>query len=244
MARVIGIMSGKGGVGKTTTALNLGLAIRSFGEKVTVIDGDIKNPNLGLYLGVYQPNFTLNDVIKRNVDLNEAKFMHASGIEIVPASLAPSNIGLSRLRDFFDASDGYYIIDFPPGLGKDTLAILDICDEGIIVTNPNMPSVVSTMRLINIIKSQNKKVLGVIINMLGRSYEIGPDIIDTVCSSPVVGQIPEDDNVRKSAMEKTPVLAYKPYTKASLEFKAIAARITGNEYKKPQLAGLRGFFAR
>ena len=53
MGKIIGVMSGKGGVGKTTESLNLGLAIHQFNEKVIVIDGDVKNPNLGLYLGLY-----------------------------------------------------------------------------------------------------------------------------------------------------------------------------------------------
>lgn len=245
MGRVIGIMSGKGGVGKTTIALNLGLAIHQFGHEVVVIDGDVKNPNLGLYLGIYSPPLTVNDIIKKDIDLNIVKHTHSSGIDIVPAPLllSSSGLGLTRLRDIFNKKEGYFIIDFPPGLGKETMSLLDICDEVLIITNPNIPSVASTMRVVNIVKSQDKNILGVLVNMAGKSYEIELDAIETVCSAPLLGELPEDENVRKSAMLKTPVLDHKPYSKASLKFKDIAAKITGSNYKKPQLSGLRSFFS-
>ena len=245
MGRVIGIMSGKGGVGKTTIALNLGLAIHQFGHEVTIIDGDVKNPNLGLYLGIYSPPLTVNDVINKNIDLNIVKHTHSSGIHIVPAPLllSSSSIGLTRLRDIFDKREGYFLIDFPPGLGKETLSLLDICDEVLIITNPNIASVASTMRTVKIVKNQDKNIMGVLVNMGGKSYEIGVDAIETVCSVPLLGELPEDENVRKSAMMKTPVLDYKPYSKASLNFKEMAAKITGNNYKKPQFSSLRSFLS-
>lgn len=244
MGEVIGIMSGKGGVGKTTIALNLGLAMHNFGEDVIVVDGDIKNPNLGLYLGIYQYHATINDVLKGRADLNDA-MIKKTGISIIPASLTStsSSIGLTKLKNLFNDMNGHIILDFAPGLGREALSFLDICDKNLIVTNPNIPSVASTLRLINIIESQNKKILGVVINRTGKSYEIAREDIETVLPGKEVWDIPEDENVRKSAMLKTPVLDYKPYSKASIRFREMAANILGKEFKQLNFPRIRGFLS-
>ena len=230
MAEIIGIMSGKGGVGKTTIALNLGLAMHLFGDDITVVDGDIKNPNLGLYLGIYHYPATINDVLKGGAGINDARCRHDTGISIIPASLSSTSyVGLSKTKSLFNDMSGHVIIDFAPGLGSDAMSFLDICDKILIVTNPNIPSVASTLRLINIIESQKKAILGVVINRTGKSYEISREEIETVCPGKPVWEIPEDENIRKSAMLKTPVLDYRPYSAASIRFSKIAASIIGKE---------------
>jgi len=244
MGEVIGIMSGKGGVGKTTTALNLALAIQHFGDDVIVVDGDIKNPNIGLYLGIYRYPATINDVMRGGAEFNNA-IIKKAGISIIPASLSStsSSIGLTKLKNIFNDMDGHVILDFAPGLGREALSFLDICDKSLIVTNPNIPSVASTLRLINILERQNKNILGVVINRIGKSYEITREDIETVCPGKTVWEIPEDENVRKSAMMKTPVLDYKPYSRASVRFSEMAANILGKEFKEPSFPRIRDFFS-
>jgi len=243
MGEVIGIMSGKGGVGKTTIALNLALAIQKLGRAVIVVDGDIKNPNLGLYLGIYQYPATINDVLKGSADLNSAKCTHSTGISIIPASLSSdsSGVGLSKLKKLFDETDSCIILDFAPGLGREAVSFLELCDKCLIVTNPNIPSVASTLRLVNIVESHNKNILGVVINRTGKSYEISREDIETVCPGKPAWEIPEDENVRKSAMLKTPLLDYKPYSKAAAGFREVAAGIVGVDYKEPGFYKLRQF---
>jgi septum site-determining protein MinD len=244
MAKVIGIVSGKGGVGKTTTALNLGLALQQLGEKVVVVDGDIKNPNVGLYLGLYKFTNTIQNVMKGS-DINEAQYLHSSGIKIIPASLSvdDSVIGFSKLKEAFSEMDGYVLIDLAPGLGREVLALLEICDQALVVTNPNIPSITSTMRFISIIRDMNKDVLGVLINRSGKSYEIKREDIEIICDAPIIGEIPEDENVRKSGMMKTPVLQYKPYSKAAIKFKEVAAKLLDINYDPPSFQGFRNIFS-
>jgi septum site-determining protein MinD len=243
MGEVIGIMSGKGGVGKTTIALNLAMAMQQLGKNVIVVDGDIKNPNLGLYLGIYQYPATINDVLKGSADLSSAKCTHSTGISIIPASLSSSSsgVGLSKLKKLFDELDSCVILDFAPGLGREAVAFLELCDRCLIVTNPNIPSVASTLRIVNIIESQNKNIIGVVINKTGKSYEIRRQDIETVCPGKPVWGIPEDENVRKSAMLKTPLLDYKPYSKSAESFREVAADIIGMDYKEPGFYRVRQF---
>ncbi|MCX6818663.1 MAG: cell division ATPase MinD [Candidatus Aenigmarchaeota archaeon] len=244
MAKIIGIVSGKGGVGKTTTALNLGLALQELGEQVIVVDGDIKNPNVGLYLGLYKFPTTLQNVM-RGADIKDAQYLHSSGLRIIPASLSidEAGVGFSRLKEVFNEMEGYVLIDFAPGLGREVLALLEICDNAIVVTNPNIPSITSTMRFISIIREMNKEVLGVIINRSGKAYEIKREDIEIICDAPIIGEIPEDENVRKSAMMKTPVLHYKPYSKAAIKFKGVAARLLDMDYEPPSFSNIRNIFS-
>ncbi len=235
MGKTIGIISGKGGVGKTTLAINLGLAIHHFGEDVTVIDGDIKNPSIGLYLGMH-PSVTINSILKGDENINDA--VRCLGLKVIPASLAVNAVDLTKIKDILNNLNGYKIIDFPPGLDKDMISLLSACDEVIIVTNPNILSVASTLRIIDVIKNLDKNILGIAMNMTGKSYEISKNELEIVCSLPI-WEIPEDENVRKSIMLKTPVVLYRPYSKASISFKELAARILDMKYSPPRFSVIR-----
>jgi septum site-determining protein MinD len=83
--RVISILSGKGGVGKTTTVANLGLALSMvFNKKVVLLDGNSTTPDLGLHLGMYSFPHTLEDVLMGKVSITEALYHHPQGISILP----------------------------------------------------------------------------------------------------------------------------------------------------------------
>ena len=88
MARIIVITSGKGGVGKTTTAINLAAAINHFGQDVLVIDGNLSTPNIGIHLNSPEVPINLNHVLKNKAEVFEAVYEHDSGIKIIPASLS------------------------------------------------------------------------------------------------------------------------------------------------------------
>jgi septum site-determining protein MinD len=242
MANIIGILSGKGGVGKTTLTLNLGTAFTVMGEKVTIIDGDIKNPNVGLYLGRYTFPRTLNDFLKRGYDIDEVTYTHF-GMKIIPSSLTLNDtcIGLSKLRYSLEEKEGYVFVDFPPGLSRDTTNLMEICDSFIIVTNPTIASLAATMRFSNITKEMNKEILGVVVNRSGKKYEVSSDEVQTTITENILAFVPEDENVRKSAMEKKTVIEYRAHSPASLEMMSLAGKLLHREYEKPKLSGLINF---
>src|SRR3972149_10622941 len=92
MTRIIGIISGKGGVGKTTTVSNLGTALVDMVKKVIILDANVTTPNLSLHLGIPFYPITLHDVIKRKAPIEKAIYNHVSGLKIIPASLAASEV--------------------------------------------------------------------------------------------------------------------------------------------------------
>src|SRR3989344_4661915 len=88
MTKYLVIASGKGGVGKTTLAINIGKALVDFGRDVIVVDGNVSKPNIGLHLGSTKLPSTLHDVLKREKNIREAIYMHPSGIKVIPGSIA------------------------------------------------------------------------------------------------------------------------------------------------------------
>src|SRR4030065_570432 len=88
MRKLIVITSGKGGVGKTTTAINLGAAMNYFGKDVLIVDGNLSTPNIGIHLNSPEVPITLNHVLSKRADILEAVYEHSSGIKIIPSSLS------------------------------------------------------------------------------------------------------------------------------------------------------------
>ena len=88
MSKTIGIISIKGGVGKTTAVSNLGAVLANeFKKKVLLVDANFSAPNLGLHLGIVNPENTLHDVMDNKVSVHEAIKKHDDGFHVLPASL-------------------------------------------------------------------------------------------------------------------------------------------------------------
>src|SRR3972149_6102724 len=92
MAKLITITSGKGGVGKTTTSINLGTALNSFGKEVIVVDANLGTPNIGLHLGAPIVPINLNHVLSGKADISDAIYEHESGTKIIPSSLSVNEL--------------------------------------------------------------------------------------------------------------------------------------------------------
>src|SRR3990172_12429790 len=130
MKKIIVITSGKGGVGKTTTAINLGAAINYFGGDVVVIDANLSTPNVGIYLNSPEVPINLNHVLLKKAEAYEAVYEHDSGMKIMPSSLSIrelKKIKPERIRDFKDdlkkISD-YVIVDSFAGLGDEAVSTI------------------------------------------------------------------------------------------------------------------------
>src|SRR5512133_191559 len=123
MSKIIVIISGKGGVGKTTTAINLGAAMNYFGKDVLLIDGNLSTPNIGVHLNSPEVPISLNHVLLKKADANEAVYEHESGMKIMPSSLSIKElkkVKYEKLKDFkedFKKLSDYIILDSAAGLG-------------------------------------------------------------------------------------------------------------------------------
>ncbi len=244
LPKIIGIVSGKGGTGKTVSSINIALALHQFGEEVVVVDADTTASSLGLHLGFYTFPNKLQDVLNDEIDINRAVYMHHTGLKLVPSSIDLDSLSadVSKLRFALNKLEGIVIVDAPPGLDKDSLAVLNACDEVIVITNPEIPTVANAVKVARMAAEMKKNVLGVVITrMKNAPWELRPEEVEMMCEVPVVGIVPEDWNVNKSIFDKVPVVAHSPYSHAAIEYKKLAARLIGKTYEPPKYIGIKKF---
>ena len=242
MRNVVGIVSGKGGVGKTTLTVNLGLAMHKLGEDVIVVDADLKNPTIAVHLGTFEFDTTIQDVLEKDMPLLEALYIHPTGLKYIPAhlSLRYLNVDSTKLRKAFADLPSMALVDSPPGLGKEALAVMEVSDQVIVVTTPDLPAITSALRAIDTARAMGVRVAGIVVNCVRRKkYEITPIELEAVSGAKVLQVIPWDENVQKSIAYKIPLVEYTPYSPASVAIFELASRLTGADYKKPSLVKLR-----
>ena len=237
MSRLIVITSGKGGVGKTTTAVNLGAAIKYFEGDVVVIDANLTTPNVGLHLGAPEAPVNLNHVIQKKAELNEAIYEHDSGVKIIPSSLSLKELKKIKLeelkklkKDFKQLSD-IIIVDCAAGLGEEALSTISLADEIIIITNPEMPAITDALKTVKLAEQMKKPVLGVIMTRVKKNkIEMQPETVKEMLESPILGMIPEDISVQESLNQRNAVVHTHPKSKAARAYKEIAAKLLEVDY--------------
>jgi septum site-determining protein MinD len=237
MSRLIVITSGKGGVGKTTTAVNLGAAINYFGKDVLIIDSNLTTPNVGLHFGSPEVPVNLNHVLQRKADPYEAVYEHESGIKIMPSSLSLKElkkIKSEKLKDFkkeFSRISEYIIVDSAAGLGEEAISAIEMSDQLIIVTNPELPAVTDALKVIKMAEQINKEIMGVIVTRVRRNNtEMKPDSVKEMLEVPILGSIPEELFMQEALSLKDAIVHTHPKSKASRAYKEIAAKIVGIDY--------------
>ncbi len=248
MNRVIGVLSGKGGVGKTTVAVNLAGALMGFNKNTLLVDADIKMSGLGLQIGMYYFPVTLNDVLNSEANILEALYVHSSGLRIIPASVCAQDADISRFGEILSnplLENNVILMDCPPGLEDNVTSLLDFCQEAIIVTTPDIPAITDVVRTLSAIEKTKVRPIGVIVNRFRKndSEQLTISEIEDVCGLPIIGVIHEDDEIRKSVFQRVPNIFTHPDSRNSNEFKKIAASLCGLAYE-PRQGLLKRLFRR
>lgn len=241
MAKLITITSGKGGVGKTTTAINLGAALNAFGKEVIILDANLTTPNVGLHLGAPIVPVSLNHVLLGKAKIADAIYEHESGTKIIPSSLSVKELrrlNHGKLKDVgkkLRKMADYIIYDSAAGLGEEALASIEASDELIIVTNPEIPAVTDALKTSKVIEQLGKSVKGVIITRIrGTKTEMPIVNIRDMLELPILGIVPEDKNMQTALVMKDAIVHTHPKSKAARAYRMIAAKIAGiNGYKEP-----------
>jgi len=244
MSKIIVVASGKGGVGKTTSAINLAAALNSFDEDVIVVDANLTTPNVGLHLGAPVVPVALNHVLSGKADLVDTIYEHESGTKVIPSSLSISeskktdHTKLKEIAKKLKGVSDFIIFDCSAGLGKETMAVLEAADDVIVITNPEMPSVTDTLKTIKIAEEMGKNIIGAIITRHKRSKAtMSIKNIKEMLEIPILGVVPEDEKVQESLSMKNPVFHTHPHSRAAKSYKKIAATLIGRplkELERPQ----------
>ena len=234
MTRVIGIMSGKGGVGKTTVTANLAISLVELGKEVIIVDCNISTSHLALYFGMYDYSVTINDVLRgKGYNIYDAIYEHKSGVKIIPASLSShSMIGVDivnlrkKIKEILGMAD-FVLLDSAPGFGREAMGTLLASSEVLLVANPNFMSIVDIMRVKDVLQEYNVKLTGLVVNMYKKKYRMKIEEIEETCGVPVLVTIPFDEEIARSLFFKIPVVILKPNASSSKKFKELASKICG-----------------
>lgn len=236
MTRYILIGSGKGGTGKSTTAINLGIALNNFNKNVVIVDANLTTPNIGLYLGVPVVPITLHDVILNKKDINDSVYLHRSGTKVIPGSISLDNLTKikpnllkNKLRQIEGDVD-FVIIDCSAGLGKESLAAIEASDEVLVVTNPELPAVTDALKTVKIAEEYGKNVLGIILARKKGKIEMRPEAIERLVDKPIVGVVPEDIKIKEALIKQDAVINVYPKSESAIAYKRLAANLIGETY--------------
>lgn len=237
MGKTIGILSLKGGVGKTSAVLSLGSAISTFGKRVLLVDANFSAPNLGIHLNIIEPEVTVHHVLNGEGNIEEAIInIDRPNLDILPASIVyRSRINPFKLKEKIRLLKYKYdiiLIDSSPALNDETLAVMLASDEIFIVTTPDYPTLSMTIKAIKDAKTRGIKIDGLILNKVyNKPFELSIDQIEKTADVPVLAIIPEDINVVKSLSTFTPSIVQNPNSKGSIEYKKLAGVIIGEKYR-------------
>ena len=265
MAKVIVLTSGKGGVGKTTSAAAIaaGLALR--GKRTVVIDFDVGLRNLDLIMGCERRVvFDFINVINGDAKLNQAliKDKRNDNLYVFPTSQTRDKEALKRdgvervleeLKDNFD----YIVCDSPAGIEHGAITALYFADSAIIVTNPEVSSVRDSDRIIGILASKSRRaehnLEPVQVHLLLTRYSprrvangemMSVADVKEILGLEVVGVVPESPDVLSASNAGVPVIL-NGETDVSAAYEDAVARLLGETVpmrftEEPK----RGFFAR
>jgi septum site-determining protein MinD len=242
MGKSIGVISLKGGVGKTSAVSALGDAIAGFGKKVVLIDANFSAPNLGLHLNIISPEKTIHHVLARKVNLEEAIYRRGN-LDVIPASLFERiNINFMKLKEYVQRLKrkyDYVLIDSSPALNEETLSAIFASDELIVITTPDYSTLGTTLKAIKIAKQRGIPISGIVINKVhNKNFEISHKDMEETSGVPVMAVIPHDLNVLRAQAKFLPSTSFKSRSEGSHEYRRLAATLMGEDYRPFRLKDL------
>ena len=242
-AGVIGIASGKGGVGKTTISVNLAIALTKLGKKVALIDADLGLANAQILLGANAP-FNLSDVVNDRKEIKDVAIETRQGLILVPGASGNSEVAnlnslqtQALIQNLFEAYSGLdiIIVDSAAGLSSSNLTFIRACDLRLVVMQDEPASIADAYGLIKL-QSREKRMndLFILPNRV-ESQAGGQKLFEKmngVCmrflEEPVgyLHSLEEDDLMREASRRREDIFEKYPNSKLAISFTALAQKLT------------------
>lgn len=240
---VILVASGKGGVGKSTVAMNLALALKNIGKSVSVFDADVYGPSIPMMMGARgaKPKIAGNKIMPLNqlgVDFLSIGNMVNENDALIWRGAMVHNAIQQMLRDTAWPGGDYMIIDMPPGTGDTQLSIAQMIEVtgAVVVSTPQDVALIDARRAVSMFDSVDIPVVGMVENMsaficpkCGEETPIfskgGTQQESELNKVPFLGEIPIELEVRLGGDEGKPVVQFQPDSAVAKRFIEIATKL-------------------
>jgi len=233
MTRVISVVSGKGGVGKTTVTCNLGVKLSQMDNEVLIIDGNFSGANVAQHFGLGFQEVSLNEVMSGDAYITQAVAKHPAGVSVLPASILDFNANSENLKhslvEFLGDKD-FVFIDAAAGVGDEVESAIEASDEVLLVSEPELPSLTNCIGAKKIAEELDRDVLGMVLNgVREEAPEVGIAEAEELVEVPVIGHIDDHEHVRESIALREPLTSVRPEAKVSRQIESLAHRMQGRE---------------
>ncbi|MFB6105540.1 MAG: MinD/ParA family protein [Halobacteriaceae archaeon] len=225
---VLVIASGKGGVGKTVTAVNLAVSLRLQDRSVALVDGDLAMPNVATHLGV-DPEGTLHDVLSGEASLNRSVLRAAKGFGVLPgdgeiegyAAADPARFAyvVDRLAHEYDC----VLVDTGGGLSHDNALPLQVADDVLLVTSPDPPAVEDTARTRSLLDVLGTVPRGVVVTKV--TADADPTSVAATLDTDLLAAVPDDVAVERSVVAGSPLEAHAPESDAAAVYRRLGRQL-------------------
>lgn len=256
MGEVIVITSGKGGVGKTTTAANIGTGLAAQGKKVVLMDTDIGLRNLDVVMGLENRIvYDIVDIANGNCKLKQGmiKDKRFNDLYLIPAAQTKDKTAVTEeqmqaicneLKQEFD----FVLIDCPAGIEQGFKNAIAGADRAIVVTNPEVSAVRDADRIIGLLEANSLNNPQLILNrvrpnMVKQGDMMGVEDILEILAIQLLGVIPDDDGIVISTNRGEPIVL-DDNALAGKAYRNIVRRLLGEEVPLLDLNIEEGFFTR
>ncbi|MBR6258371.1 MAG: MinD/ParA family protein [Lachnospiraceae bacterium] len=265
LARVITVTSGKGGVGKSNTAINLAINFKKLGKRVIILDADFGLANIEIMFGT-MPKHNLSDLIYQGKSITEIITWGPGEVGFISGGsgiAGLSNLGKEYLNYIIqnlaalDAIADVIIIDTGAGISDAVLEFLVASGEILLITTPEPTSITDSYSLLKALNrhprfaKENSQI-----KMIANRVEGDKDgevlfkklnmVVSRFLGLPLeyLGAVPQDKNLSQAVMQQTPVSLASPNSKSAKAYEAIAARLMHMENEgKVKKRGMAAFFS-
>lgn len=240
-ATILTITSGKGGVGKTTTTANLGMALAMLGKRVATVDADIGLRNLDVVMGLENRIvYDLVDVVEGHCRLRQAliRDKRLSELYLLPAAQTRDKTAVNpeqmvQVCDQLRAEFDYVLIDSPAGIEQGYRNAVAPADRVIIITTPEVSAVRDADRIVGLVEAEDKGPAKLVINrlnpgMVRRGQMLSTADVVEILAIDLLGIIPEDKEIIVSTNRGAPVVM-NGKSPAGQAFRNIAGRLLGQD---------------
>ncbi|MGC8533038.1 MAG: AAA family ATPase [Candidatus Parvarchaeum sp.] len=234
-ASIIVVMSPKGGVGKTTTAVNIATAISNLGKKTLLIDANLETPHVAVYYGFVGFKYSLEDVLNERTRIEEAIYTGDNpNFHLLPSRVAKNggdksahkliniNLYLNKLRDKYD----FIVIDSKPSYDIEFIKLIKEA-KSLIISNPDITSIIEAKKLKQELEDAGIKILGLIVNKVNTRIkeQMTKKEIGELTKINNIWEIREDNKVYNALKVGIPLVISSPKSFAARDINNIAKQI-------------------